>query len=731
MSAREVKLLKGSEVLVTDWQEDNTFTFTSHFNKGLHTFGMQADMADFDWDRLWMPMTKFENKGQLTGPWDFNLYEDNVPLIPTWKIFRNDRYVGLLYMKRPTIEDLDQKILRAEFGFYVEQDEEITFRAEPYNEFSIRPISTYVEPNMFDQFEEQEWAKKGLNANWAHYIANTLGWDKIKEKIEGGEWEEFLKAGTSIYKDKYIDPIHYAGQKKPAIPADSLTLMAFAGKIYNDQDLIDYCVDAVKYYLDLPAWGNQNKYGYGHNGDMTAALVIKHMSVLYNWIGDELGDLKDKLLARLEKQLDIFFELQLLMAQYWGGATLQDHGYRSSPSVGFAAINLLGHTDAAQKVLSFYIPRFNRTIEKQPYDGFISFAQYHKIQLHVNDMVDFRIAYKYASGIDPFKKTPAFPNVPKYILSALDEESLFTMICCTRGDRKEFHVGLPFFFMLAKDYDCERSKYLANVLMEHYRKNKFDLRQFNAPKGQDTRYVWKIYETLPIAILEYEDGIFSDKRPDVHNLNYFEDGGAIQYRNPENRFNVATICTSNTASFHAVGTDLSGTDMGISNPSMGAFTVGVNETMLLQTGESGYRTGTYLGNVLMIDGKGQYGDNGYAMGVPTRVWKGQRIQKCLMNPDKTSGSARINLAPAYRTELGVLTYTRDLYFEEDKVLVRDTVITKEKHKFNYWFNTYQKHNIEEKGSQEYIFSHENSALNFKVTGCKCDFKIEETDVVWS
>jgi hypothetical protein len=507
--------------------------------------------------------------------------------------------------------------------------------------------------------------------------------------------------------------------------------MSMTGKIFNNQELIDCCIEIVKYFLKLPAWGNPNKFGYSHNGDMKAALVIKHLSIIYNWLYEDLTEIREELLTRIEKQLEIFFEQQLLMSQYWGGAVLQDHGYRSTLSIGFAAINMLGHSKSAEKLLSFYVPRILRAIDKQPYDGFIPFSQYHKADLHLTAVRDFRAAFKFASGIDIFEMTPAFKKSPKYILSALDEESLCTMICCTRSDRKEFKSGLSFFYIMAKEYSCEISKYLADVLIKHYRSRDYDLRETPSSKGHDTRHVWRIYEYLPLAAMTYEEGLYSSVKPELHNLQIFEDGGALQYRNPENRFNAAVICNSNTAAFHAVGTDLSGTDMGISNPSMGAFTVGVNDVMLIQTAESGYRTGSQLGNILLIDSKGQYADNGYPMGVPVNTWKGQRIQKCFKNNDKVTGSARINLAPVYPESFNLLTYTRDFHFYSDKVIVRDTVITKEKHRFNYFFNTYSRHKIEKTGNQEFIFSHNNSSLCFKVSGCNCNFTEEETDVVWS
>jgi hypothetical protein len=706
----KVPFLWGAGNKEIKWGKDNSFNFSCRLIPGLYTVGIQADMKKFKWESLALPMTKSGNKGQLTAPWDFDLHNDNTPLLPTWKIFRNERYVGIFYLQRPTVEDISNKTLRGEFGFQVEKEGEISIRAEPHNVFKLKPIAVYLEENAFDRMEPQLWTGKKLSANWAWHVANEIGWDSIRKKISGTDWCQFL--------DKAIEKYSKNKEKDKPIPDDGLGVCSFYYQLKKDEALKEDILNTVRHLLALPAWGNQNPYGYGHNGDMGCALTIKHASLVYNWMHDELGALRGPLLDRIERQMELFYEQQLLLAQYWGGACLQDHGYRSSPSIGFAAINMLGHSEIAEKILAFYVPRFFRTIEKQPVDGFIPFSQYHKIQLYCNDMTDFRIAFKFASGDDIFASATAYRNVPKYIMSCLDEESMLTMVCVTRGDRKDFEASLPYLMVLAKDFGCENSRYLANLLTRHYRRKSF------------TGLAPKVYEVLPMAILEDAEGIYSDKRPATLAMNVYEDGGAIQYRDEATRFNVAVMCQSNSSSFHSLGTDLSGTDMGISNPSMGAFTVGLKNEMLLQTAESGYRTGTQLGNVLLVDGKGQYGDIGYPMGIPMRTWRGHRIQRHHFDPSTRKGFARLNLPMAYPDDMQIMTYTRDFYFEPDHLRVRDTVISRSQHKFSYWFNTYSKHRIEQTDERSFCFSENGNSIDLIVGGVACVFRIEDTETIW-
>lgn len=712
------------------WRDDHAFSFACRLEPGLYTVGLQADLRVFDWERVWMPMTLHGNRGQRTGPWDFDAYHENVPLLPTWKIHHNGRYVGLFYLQRPTVEDLAAKTLRGEFGFHVAQPEDVRIEALPFNAFDLEPIALYLEPDAFDTLAAQPWTAKGLAANWARHVAQDTGWETLRRKIAGTEWEEFLRTAARIYREQF-QPIPAAGTQSIAMPAEALPLLIFAYRLLADSTALDKALEFVRHWLAQPAWGNPNPYGYGHNGDMGCAFVLKNMTLAYNWLPDELAELRHPLLDRLVRQMDIFFEQQLFHRHYWGGATLQDHGFRSSANAAFTAINLLGHTDSAAQWLAFYLPRVERTLAKLPTDGFIPSSQYHKLQLYADEMTELRVALKFATGRDVFAESGAYRRVPDFLLACLDEPSMYVQLCNPRGDRQPLHSGLPFLFCLAKDLDCPRAKYVAHHIMDYHRQRRFDPRPANPYPDQDWRdFCWMPLASLPLAILEYEPGVFSAKRPPTPALTYFPDGGAIHYRNTERRFHVSVTCFANAASFHALGTDLTGTDQMFLNPSVGNFSAAIGAEPLIQCGEVGYRSGTRLANVLLIDGQGQYGDVGYTMGVPLRVWRGQRIQRCVTDPDGQRGFARLNLAPAYPDALEVLTYTRDFRFEPERLCVRDTVVTRRPHCFAYRFNTWARHRLDPRAPNAYRIAYDRAALDFTVNGQGWNLSEGETDVVW-
>lgn len=709
MSTKHVLLMTGTKRRTVTWRADNGFGLSVRLEPGLYTLGVQTDMRRFDWERLWRPMTKFRNRGQRTGPWDFDLYNENVPLLPTWRVHFDGRCVGLWYLQHPTVEDLDRKRLRAEFGFRVDVAREVAIECVPYNTFELDPIAMYVEPSAFDRLVEQPWAARGIEANWA---AN-LDWPALRAKVRGTEWEQFLRAAVSDCIERFA--ARTEADRRPSAPPDALAVLAFAWRLLDDENALSYARTFVEELLAQPAWGNPNPDGYGHNGDMGCAGAIKYLTLACNWLGDELGALAPAALDRIVAQMETFLDQQLLMAHYWGGAILQDHGFRSSAMAAFASLCLLGHTDKAAQWLSFYVPRIHRTLRILPRDGFIPFSSYHRLDLYTNDVTDLRVALKHASGEDIFDR-PCYRQVPRYQLACLDEQSMNTFVSTPRGDRKAVTGGLPFLLAMARDHGCERAGYLAHLLVQRYRA----AQRSHGP-----------HATLPMSIVLFDARALNPVRPATRALEYFEDGGAINYRNEARRFNVSINCFPIAGSFHAIGTDLSGTDLMLSNPSSGHFSVAVGREPLIQNAESGYRTGSFLGNVPLIDGRGQYGDNGYTMGVPMRRWGGQRIQTCRADAAPATGFARIDLTPAYADDLNVMTCTRDFRFAPGALRVRDTIVCLEPRVFSWWFNTYARHTISPLGPNAFRIAQGDAAVSLRIEGDGLATEIKPTDVVWA
>jgi len=292
--SQELTLLHGSERRSARWHDDQGFSFALDLEPGLYTVTLQTDMRRFDWDRLYYPMTKFRNQGQRTGPWDFDIYHENVPLLPAWRVHRDGAYLGLLYMQRPSLEVVESQCARAQFDLCVRTRGTVEIACTPLNQFRLDPIALTVEADAFDRMEEQPWTARGLEANWA-WQANA-GWDALAARIRHTEWETFLEQALAAYdrsRQKSADP----GGSAPPCPADALGLYALAYRCFGKTRHLETVADFVRHSLAQPAWGNPNPDGYGHNGDMGCGLILKQLAFAYNWVGEQLGPLRAELLA--------------------------------------------------------------------------------------------------------------------------------------------------------------------------------------------------------------------------------------------------------------------------------------------------------------------------------------------------------------------------------------------------------------------------------------------------
>ena len=718
MTSTYVPLHHATETLQMKWNSKNSFAFEGNFKPGLYTFFLQAEMKDFDWEHLWMPLNLYGNTGQVTGPWDFNLYEKNAPLLPTWRLHRNDRTVGLFYMQRPTVEDLREKRLRGEFGFLVEKAGLVRFEASPYNTFTMKPIAACLEISAFDRLEPFPWLNKGLEANWAWQVARRIEHDRIAGIARS---KPFAQLFDWALAQALGDDTHLAEQKH--LNDSLIPLLIFHYRCTGDERALQAALTGVQGLLDRPAWGNPNPDGYSHNGDMGAALAMQSMVLSINWLHAELGELREPVLERAVKQFDTFLEQQLLHSQYWGGAILQDHGVRSTTSALFSALCLLGHTPRAELYVSFYLPRFRRILAARPTDGFIPFSSYHLVDLYVDLMSWTREAMRHATGEDIYAHDN-LRHVPAQALHSMDAESMLGHYCSTRGDRTNFIHGLPFFLGMAGDHGDEHAAYLAQLLLDYYQKHELKLPALRG--GFNTG----AHANLPLAVLNFREKAVSASCPAQAKLKVYPDSGALHWAEPACRFHVSAQCMPNSSAFHCLGTDLTGTDTMMHNPSAGQFTVGVGGEALIQCAESGYRTQSRLANVLLADGKGQYGDVDYTMAVPMERWRGQRIQTWRYDTETENGFVRMNLAPAYPDELELLTYTRDFYFAHGELLVRDTVIARNRHCFAYWFNTYDSHETPVRDSIV-DFIGRDARLRMEVIGRNWTISVAPTEVVRS
>ena len=87
----------------------------------LHQFSVVADARGMNWEELYVNLTLFGNKGQRTGPWDFNLLDGNKPLVPSYWVAIDGRRIGLWFFQRVSLEDIEHRRFRGRMAFHLDR----------------------------------------------------------------------------------------------------------------------------------------------------------------------------------------------------------------------------------------------------------------------------------------------------------------------------------------------------------------------------------------------------------------------------------------------------------------------------------------------------------------------------------------------------------------------------------------------------------------------------------
>jgi hypothetical protein len=682
---RSVTFLTTIPDITFDWSTDGTFTLAGAPAAGLYRLTLRFAIAEPEWERFYYAMHQHGNSGERTGPWDFDGRDKSRPLVPAWRICRDQREVGYCWTNRPDNRALRQRELEAALCFHSDGSA-LSITGTPYAAFTLAPAGAVLEADTRDELAVPPWAADGFAVNWLHTSGRDDAWAALQRELAESDDERLLVAGADIYVNAYQPPATSDGTTLAPCPIDALPLLVMAWRVEEDEAARAQALAIIRHYLDADVWGRPNADGYGHNCDMFCATVIKSLVIALNWLDAEtLGDLRQPLVDRLTRQIEIFLELQLLHCNYWGGAISQDHGYRSTFCLAVAAIGMLGHTPHAAAWLAFYLPRSERCLAALPTDGFMPFTNYHKVSLYGMDLADLAIVLEGACGRKLLAEYPATRCSAEFLLSSYDETVQQTLTCCPRGDAKGFSVGLSYLYALDHQTDSDAARYLAGQLMAGYREQGFRI------GSRGGKWAWKVYSYLPFALLCRPRPALTTARPARPALAHFPDGGGVHFRAADGGLAAAVYCLPPAPSFHAVGTDLSPTDRITANAAAGNFSVSAGGEVLLQQAESGYRTGSHLGNVMLIDGTGQIGDVRSPNGIFDERWHGQRIN--WVRPTASGGTVRMDLRPAYDEALQLLAYTRDLTFDTESITLVDTIVSRTPHRYACCFHTYASRHV--------------------------------------
>jgi len=700
-------------------------SFTRTLRRGLYRFRVVADASEFDWEGLYIILNEFGNRNVRTGPWDFDLTRKNIPLVPAYRVYLNERRIGLWMFQRPSCTNIEEMTLEGEFGLLIEKEEKYTIRLEPYNAPKIYWNEVLFEIDTDDQLQPPfADGLATLERNWFWQYREQSAWVELQRKLEtfgaflAAPLAQSLAAGSAASST----PIIAGYEAKKTTELDIPILIADYRLNANRESLAATRI-LLENLLARPAWGNPEEDGYGHNGDMAAAYSICAAVQAYNWLYDDIGDLREKLLSRLERQMDIFLEQAVLNRGYWGGSILQDHGMVSNTLFGFSAYGMLGHSARAPVWLSFAVPRIRRTLDALPSDGVVPHSSHHALHAYMESLSCYRQAHLYATGEDIFESA-RIQVIPEAIRATLHEPSMRYLRTCCAAELQPLLYSGPFLAQLACDYQDAGALRLLRLIARH---NRFDAH--NHPRRLFSRYLGPLYSLM---VLDERVETVAEPEPLETRLVLFADSGFALYRNMERDIMFGIACgppVSHNSYFRARGP----CDR-LRGPAVsGTFTLVARGKKLIHQAPGGYRARSALGNVLLIDGKGQRYDKGLPMGEMAALWDGEDIESVRYDPRTGIGQVVLNLLPAYGKEHRLSRYQRRFQFRSNgDILLQDILVSEALHEYTWLFHTFASNAITGEGDV-YTFAGEDAEvrITFLNPNEKLVSRAAETDIVWS
>jgi len=650
---------------------DGTATLEFDADPGLYQLSVIVDAAKVNWDSLYVNLDQWGNTGQRTGPWDFNPLDGNRPVVPAYRVSIDGRYIGLWFFQRVSLEDIAAKRFRGNVAFWIQTPGEHRISLTPYRPMDIRWMSARLEPDPEDRLQPVSRNLKRAPGNtpiarWA----DASYWSAQRERLRSPDLKDFVEPLRRVFDGVMAIP-------DPTDPA-LIPIFIAAHHLGGKEGAIGRALSLIDRIVALPAWGNPNPDGYSHNGDMRAAYCMQYLAwALHMLTDDALGaDRRTRVLAKLAHHGDMFIDLGLLNRDYWGGSLLQDHGRKSFMAFGIAALNLYGVIPQAARWLTYTLPRIQRSLDATPRDGVIPASSYFAPRMYLDDTAWFRDAHLAASGTDLFDTHAHLRRVIDYVYDVLHERDGVMLLPSNLADRVPLEAGGNFFARLASKLRDGRAQWLVLRTLKGTTDPETD------PRGA------KAWTSALWSFLDYEPDVVSPLAPPSprRQLRHFEDTGLVHWRDDANDVHFSLQCGP-LLGHHAYHKANTPNDRIVTSPGEGHFMMAVGGVPLLMTPDNGYRMHSFMRSCMLIDDKGQVGDVGYPMSIPSFIYRGQEVQHAHLAEDGR-GLVRLDLKRAYPDELDVVAYTRDFEFlPRREILVRDNVVLGKPRRLSWLFQS--------------------------------------------
>lgn len=637
-------------------------SFRFHAMPGLMQLSLFFDAADFDWEGTYQVLNAYGNTNQRTGPWDFDLATAG-PLVPSYWVWLDGKKLGLWYAQRVMIEDIADKRFRGRMAFEVTHRGEHELVFEPYRKVDVKWLSAMLESDPEDTLAQvKEIAPPSALpvAKWAD--ANFWAEQKRKLATTHVVYQAALKK-TFDWAMNANDPhAHY------------ISALVAAHGMEGRPGAIEKALRLVNHFVNLPAWGRQREDVYGHNGDIGAGDTLINMAWAYHMLKSHMSHAdQKKLLDKLEYQGNAFVTQTLLMRDYWGGSVIQDHGRKAVFDFGAAALHLWGVIPAAERWVSYIVPRCQRGLDAAPPEGVIPPSSYYAIFAYAHHATWYRDALLARTGRDILDE-PSLRNLPGYVAKIMHEPTRSMMVVA----REPLVGGQAIMAYVASKFQDAEAARVHRMLLDLV---DMDFYHGSVNVGYFLGPLWGFFAFDPSRTP-------SPAPPPPANrtqLLWFEDAGFAQFRNDKAGAVLSIFCGP-WLGYHAQRKAPGPCDRMECNIGAGHFVLFLDGDPLLCTPDTGYRMRSALRSIMLVDGKGQIGDVGYPMSIPSMPHRGEEIEHARWDAASRTGLIRLNLTRAYGRELGVSHYTRQfIVSDERKIICRDHVVLVEPRKLSWLF----------------------------------------------
>ena len=492
------------------------------------------------------------------------------------------------------------------------------------------------------------------------------------------------------------------------------------GRLDDRSDALDKALSIIDDLVARPAWGRREEDGYSHNGDMGAAFSLQALAQAWHMLGDRLGDeRRARMLEKLRLQGNIFLDLALINRDYWGGAIAQDHGFRSTLSFATAALCLYGVIPDAATWLAFVLPHLERILDAMPTDGVIPAASHYGTWLYLEPLLRFR-EVSVALGGEDILDRPVFPKIVSFLETTIRPED-GRMRVVGGGDLKPAIWALPFLNVMASKGAAGADRF-ARVLRGTRDPHAYKHHQVQLAR---TERLWDLLTYDPAAMAEPPAG-------PRRRLAHFEDMGFVHYTDDRTGLTLCLTCGP-WAGYNAYPKVRPETDRLSGAPSQGHFVLYMDGEPRLVTPDAGYRLYSFLRSCMLVDGKGQRGDVGYPMSIPSYEHRGSRVVTTRWDPESGDGFVRLDLTPAYPEELDMLFYRRDFIIRgRGELVVRDHVAFGTPRRPSWLFQASRAEGMAMEGGLRCRVG-ERPCLRIepRASGVTLEASVQETEVVWS